>query len=75
MDSIQDESSSQSIHGFRHKYYSRRPLNWTNDLSWSLRWVSHYECTNMYGYTLDKAYGESWCKLSGFHDSLNYYIT
>ena len=33
MDSLQDESSSQSIHGFRHKYYSRRPLNWTNDLS------------------------------------------
>ena len=54
-------SSSQLIHGFGHSYKdcSTLPPNWRDDLSWSLGWVSYGECTRVYGYILDKTYGES----------------
>ena len=61
-------SSSQLIHGFGHSYKdcSTLPFNWRDDLSWSLGWVSYGECTSVYGYILDKTYGESWCKANRF---------
>ena len=49
-------SSSQLIHGFGQscRDYSTLPPDWNDDLSWSFGWVSHGECTSVYGYTLDK---------------------
>ena len=38
-------------------------LNWRDGWFWLLGWVSHGECTNMYGYTLDRTYVESWHKI------------
>ena len=35
------------------------PPNWRDDLSWPSGYVFHCECTNVYGYTLDKTHGES----------------
>ena len=52
---------SQSIHGFMQPIRGCRvpPPNWWDGWSWLSGWVSHDECTSMYGYTLDKTYGES----------------
>ena len=49
-------SSSQLIHGFGQscRDYSTLPPDWNDNLSWSFGWVSHGECTSVYGYTLDK---------------------
>ena len=34
-------------------------VNWRDDWSWLLGWVSYGECTSVYGYTLDRTCGES----------------
>ena len=51
---------SQPIHGSRQpiRGYSVLPPNWRDDWFWLLGEVSHGECTSVYGYTLDKTYGE-----------------
>ena len=52
---------SQPVHEFRQpiRGYSAPPPNWRDGWSWLLGWVSHDECISVYGYTLDKTYGES----------------
>ena len=54
-------SGSKSIHRFKqyNRDYSALSPNWRNNLSWLLGCLSHRECTNVYGYTLDKTYDES----------------
>ena len=52
-----------------HRDCSALPHNWKDDLSYSSRWVSNGECTNVYGFILDKIYGESWHKVVSCHDS------
>ena len=58
-------SCSQLVHGFGQssRDYSALPHNWRDDLSWSSGRGSHGECTSVYGHTLDKTCGESWCKV------------
>ena len=59
-------SYSQSIHGFRqsNRDCSVIPPNWRNILYWPSEWVSYDECTSIYGYTLDKTYGDHDIRLS-----------
>ena len=42
--------------------------NWRDYLSWSLGWVFHGECTNVYGYILDSTYNDLWHWLSSSHN-------
>ena len=54
-------SSSRPIYGTRQSIRgcNAPPLNWRDNLSRSSRWASHGNFTNVYGYTMDKNYGES----------------
>ena len=54
-------SSSKSVHRFGQfsRDHNVLPPNRRNNLSWPLGWGFHGQCTNMYGYTLDKTYSKS----------------
>ena len=52
---------SQLIRGSKEPIigYSLPSSNWRDDWSWLSGWISHGECTSVYGYTLDGTYDES----------------